>query len=395
MRRRASLCMTAFSTLLCAFVGCDSENAMPQDLSPGVVIKLEGMDALHQELAAHVKSCPTKMMSRPGLVGALGGAKVKLLKAGTHDVLLPLPQLADGQVPVCYHIHSLPQEAAIEYRLQERERTNHIVRVPLRSARNQEIQIEWSAVILVAGTTASPAKTKPDAYRMASACVQADADEIKRLADKLWPNSGHVSDYAGNIQRAIREMKPAKQPRSLDALGILDSGANGICTANANLALALLRARGIAARAVAVIPPISQRLEMHRIVEYFYEDQWLAFDPSSLQAELPMKPWQSVIMARTTIADENLAMKPRMGAMRGCPFGQELELASTGVTLTGQDFFWTIAKPLAEFELDEEAIALATDVWTQFLREGTQSPAQVKAGLAASFEEFRDVLQAK
>ena len=70
------------------------------------------------------------------------------------------------------------------------------------------------------------------------------------------------------------------------------------------LAAALMRAKGIACRSVAVVPPIGQRLEMHRIAEYHDGERWVAFDPSSLQTDVPARPWQNVVMARTTPADE-------------------------------------------------------------------------------------------
>jgi hypothetical protein len=381
--------------ILSVVTGCGSETAISQELPPGVVIKLAGMDARHTELAAFVKSAAAKVMSQPGLVGVMGGAHVRLLKSGTHEILLPLPQLADGQVPVCYYIHSTPQGAATEYRLKERDHSNVIVSVRLQGDRDQEVQIDWSAVVLVTGKMVSPNGANPDSYRPSSACVQSESKEIKKLAQELWPPNNQVKDYAGNVQRFVREMKQRKPPRTLDALGILDSGANGICTANANLALALLRKKGIASRSMAVIPPTSQRLEMHRIVEYAEDNQWLAFDPSSLHADVPMKPWQSVIMAKTTIADENLAGTPRMGAMVGCPYGQELEVASAGITPWGAEFFWTIAKPLAEFQPDDEVITLATESWKQYLRNGELSPGQIAAQSAKNSTELLQSLKAK
>ena len=375
--------------------GCGPGTSIPADLTSGTVIKQEGMAALHETLASAVTSAPVNAMSQPGLVGILGGAHVKLLTAGTQEVLLPLPQLVDGQVPVCYFIRSTPPDASTEFRLREREHVNVVVSVRLKGDRNQEVQIDWSAVVLVAGKSVMPNGANPDSYRPPSACVQSESKELKKLAAELWPQNGQVKDYAANIQRHIRELKQRKQPRSLDALGVLDSGANGICTANANLALALLRERGIASRSLAVIPSTSQRLEMHRIVEYASDKQWLAFDPSSLHAEVPMLPWQSVIMAKTTLADEGLAGKPRMGSMVGCPYGQEIELWTSGVTLWGQDFFWTIAKPLAEFQPDEEAIALATESWQRYLQEGQLSTGQVTARSATRSAELRQCLQSK
>jgi len=334
-------------------------------------------------------------MAKPGLVGVLGGVRVKLLKTGTHEVLLPLPQIVDGQVPVCYYVRSTPSDAAVEYRIQRREELNDILNVQLKGENNQEVQLEWSAVVLVTNTAVSPGGTGLDLYRSATACVQADSPKIKELAEKLWPKNDRVDDFARNIQQHIREMKRVKQPRSLDALGILDSGMNGICTANANLALALMRAKRIGSRSMAVIPPTSQRLEMHRIVEYSDNGQRHYFDPSSLHADVPMKPWQTVIMAKTTMADENLAMKPRMGSMVGCPYAQELELLSTDITLWGQDFFWTIAKPLTEFDPDGEAITLAMESWKQYLQEGQLSKGQVSARTATGSAEFLESLKQK
>jgi len=383
------------NSFLMVFTACGTQNPIPQDLSPAVVIKPQGLDALHEELAAKVTSPRTKTMTRPGLVGALGGAHVKFLKTGSQEVILPLPQLVDGQVPVYFFIRSTPRDATVEYRIQRREELNDIVRVKLKGERLQDVQLEWSSVVLIAGETVSPGNSLADSYRSATACVQADSVTIKRLAKKLWPENGDIENYAQNIQRLIREMKRVKQPRSLDALGILDSGMNGICTANANLALALMRAKGIPSRSMAVIPPTAQRLEMHRIVEYSDDGQRHYFDPSSLHADVPMKTWQTVIMAKTTIADENLSMKPRMGSMQGCPYAQELELLSPGVTLWGQDFFWTMAKPLAEFEPDDEAVSLAIDAWKRYLEEGVLSEGQIKAAAAINSTELTATLKTK
>lgn len=381
------------SSVLLVFAGCGTQDSIAQKLSPAVVIKQQGMDDLHKALAARIASAKTGSTASPGLVGALGGAHVKLLGTGTQEVILPLPQLADGQVPVCFYIRSTPRDVAVEYRIQRREEMNDIVSVKLKGERNQEVQLEWSSVVLIAGKADSSRDSLPDSYRAATACVQADAAKIESLAEKLWPENGEVEDYTRNIQRFIREMKRVKRPHSLDALGILDSGTNGICTANANLAVALMRAKGIASRSMAVIPPIDQRLEMHRIVEYCDDDRRQYFDPSSLHAAVPMKPWQTVIMAKTTTADENQSMKPRRGSMPGCPYGQELELRSAGVTLFGQDFFWTKATQLTKMQPDDEAVSLAIEAWNRYLQEGVQSEGQIKATAASNSLELSEALK--
>jgi hypothetical protein len=213
------------------------------------------------------------------------------------------------------------------------------------------------------------------------------------LANKLWPASENAEQYAGAIQQFIRDLKQKSQPRTLDAAGCLSSGANWICTANANLASALIRARHLPCRSIAVVPPISQRLEMHRIVEYFDHDTWVSFDPSLLQPNVPLKHWHEIIMAKTTIADEQTSMKPRMGSALGCPFGQEVEL-SNGLTLSGNDFYWTIAAPLTQFEVSDEAARLTADNWKRFLKTGILSSGCTNAATATNVNQYLSALKA-
>lgn len=271
-------------------------------------------------------------------------------------------------------------------------KSDDILSVVLKGDRGQEVQFEWVSVVLIAGKPESDVQSLPDTYRAATACVQSDSPEIQALAEQLWPASGDVQEYARNIQRFIRDMKQKNPPRSLDALGILDSGMNGVCTANANLALALLRAKDIPSRSMAVIPPNGQRIEMHRIVEYRDDIATNYFDPSSVSADVPMQLWQTIIMTKSTMEDEDLSMKPRMGVMLGCPHGQEAELPKAGIVFTGQEFFWTMAKPLAGFDPSDEAISLARESWTDFLTEGVMRKGQVQAATAGDSDEMAKYL---
>lgn len=390
MSRNKSL--AACMSLLAAFViGCRPDPVSPPDLAPGVVLKPADEDAL----IAKIKAAPAKSMSQCGIVGAQGGMRVKCLKSGTHELIFPLPQLADGQAPLWFSVRSTPPEAVIEYRLRPRSDGNVVVGIKLKSERNQEVYIEWHSIVLMSANSIVPNNSAKNDFSASTACVQSDSQRITKLAAELWPKSGKAADFAANIQNHLRSMKQAKPPKSLDAIGILDSGANGICTANANLAAALLRAKSIPARTMAVIPPTAQRLEMHRIVEYFDDGAWRVFDPSSLHTDIPMKSWQYVIMAKTTKADEDLAMKLRMGAMPGCPYAQEIELVTDGITTWGQDFFWTSAKPLAEFDVTEEAGKLAAAAWQQYLEKGELSPISIKAANATNSKELLEALQAK
>lgn len=394
---RKAVCFIALAAAaLLTTAGCNGRSAATSEkLSAGIAIEQSGLVLLQEQATKAVTSAPASTMKRGGLVGILGGAQVKFLKAGTHEVLLPMPQLTETQIPVCYSIITTPRDAGKEYRIHTREGSNVVVSVQLHGSRDQEIQIDWSSIILIADRPFSPDRSLPEAYLQATSCVQSGAEQVRTLADKLWPASGKIEEYAANIQAFVRSMKQEKQPRSMDALGILESGGNWICTANANLATALLRSKSVPSRSIAVIPPTAQRLEMHRIVEYFDEGQWHQFDPSSLQKDIPMKPWQNIIMARTTIADEDIAMKPRMGTSLGCPYAQELELLDGGITLWGKNFFWTMGKPLAEFEASGEVINLARTEWDRFLETGKLGQKQVKAASASDSAGLLEALRTK
>ncbi len=381
--------------MILALAACTPKGPFVPELTEGAPLPHANLIPHHEALVARINAAPAKALNGPGLVAATGGLQLKLLKAGAHEVILPIPQMIDSQVPICLFVNGSPSDAIVECRIRQRSRENHVFFVKLQGKQNQEIKISWSSMILFTPKSILPNTTSPDSFGTATACVQSDSEKVKKLAEQLWPTSEKVSDYAASIQRFIRESKQVKQPTSLDALGILDSGNNTICTANSNLASALLRAKGIASRSLAVIPPISQRLEMHRVVEYYRDGSWHVFDPSSLHTDVPMKPWHSVIMAKTSREDEEIAMKLRMGAMAGCPYGQELELLTNGLTPWGQDFFWTLAKPIAEFDVPNELTTLATNEWTRFLESGAASTQQIKAASASSAKELLDSLKAK
>jgi hypothetical protein len=330
-------------------------------------------------------------MHESGLAGAMGGVHVTLISGGTQELLLPMPQLVDGQVPLCFFVGVNPPEALTDLRLCRLEDSNTVMRVDL-VGKDRDVQINWSSVVVLAKNNVTPNTTKPDPYRAATPCVEAQADAIVKLASETSRNTTGAGALARNIQAHIRGLQRKAQPNSLDALAILESGENSICTANANLAAAVMRSKGIACRSIAVIPTISQRLEMHRVVEFYENNRWISSDPSSLLPGTPIKPCKAIIMAKTTIADEKLAMEPRMGSMAGVPYGQETELLTSGVTLSGQDFLWSQAKPLAEFEPSESAIRLAADAWNRYLAHGTLTPGQLKAASARTVAGLAEAL---
>lgn len=380
--------MFAFAT------GCQGADSPPGKISEGVAVQTDGLAERQAELAKAVTSAPAKVMTGPGLAGAAGGMQLRVLADKPQEVLLPIPQLTEGQIPISLFVEATPADAVTEYRLRTREDGNVVLGVKL-AGKQQEVRLAWSAVVLLAPKIGPPNRTPAEPFRKATACVQSEAGAVTKLAAATWPKSEKPADFAANIQKHISEMERTERPQSLDAVGILKCGENGICTANANLAAALMRAKGVACRSVAVIPPIGQKLETHRIVEFADDGKWVPFDPSGVTADIPAKPWQNIVVAKTTISDEEAAMKPRMAAMAGCPFGQEAELLTPGVTLFGEDFFWTQATVLAEFEPTADTARRAHEAWEEYLKAAKLTAGQLKAAVAKTPGELAEAFRAK
>jgi hypothetical protein len=132
---------------------------------------------------------------------------------------------------------------------------------------------------------------------------------------------------------------------------------------------------------------------MQRVVEFFVDGQWRAFDPSSLHRDIPLPSWRHVVMARTTLPDEDAAMKPRWGVARGCPYGQELEFLGNGLSFSVREFFWTEARALLEFEASDETVAGAGRAWEAFLKTGRTHPPPYPIEAAADAEKFLQALK--
>lgn len=390
IRRRALACFVAGLFILMA-TGCGHDRPAWDDAS-GVILRASVNARIPEAIEAAESAAPPKAMQGSGLAGAMGGVHLQGRQTGSYGVRLPLPQMIDEQTPVCYSVSATPETALTECRLHAPADGNAFVTLTLDVKGGQEVRIDWSCIVLIAAEPPAGGGADPEPYRVATACVQSEDPQIKELAERLWPASGRARDHAAGIQTLIRDMKRTRQPVSLDALGILESGQNTICTANANLACALMRARRIPCRSIATVPTTARRLEMHRIVEYADGGAWIPFDPSSVSADIPLKPWQNIIMAKTTLPNEEAAMKPREGAMVGCPLGHEVEFSRPGLHLYGGDFFWTIGAPLAEFPVTDEAVALTAAEWRRFLADGALSAGQLKAASARHPDEYREAL---
>ncbi|HZN39480.1 MAG TPA: transglutaminase domain-containing protein [Planctomycetota bacterium] len=357
-----------------------------------VVLDLAELARHHATVAARLDAATPVTLAAGGSCGVRGATTVKLLGTAPATLQLPVPQQTHGQVPLLFGALAKPA-AALHSLVLRRDAAGATLVATVQGKNGTEVAIEWNAVVLLAERPepATPKTAKP--FLAATPCAQANDESIRALAAQLAPADAAPTVLAKALQQWLPRQAPKQRPQTLDALGLLASGNHGICTMNANLGVALLRQRSVPARSLAVVPTTGQRLEMHRIVEWFADERWQRFDPSLVHTDVPMRVAQSVVMAITSIDDEERAGKPRMAAPLGCPFGQEVEIVRGPATLFGGDFFWTQALPLAAFDADDGAVAAAAAAWRQFQREGRCSATAEAAAAAVDLAGFQAAWQ--
>src|SRR5262245_19861174 len=77
---------------------------LPKADAKGVAIRQDGLAEPQAKLEKRITSAPARVMKASGLAGAMGGARVKVTSTEPQEIVLPVPQLAGGQVPLCYFI---------------------------------------------------------------------------------------------------------------------------------------------------------------------------------------------------------------------------------------------------------------------------------------------------
>lgn len=371
-------------------VAAVTASLVAQEAAPAtadVALDLTALASQHAALAARLDAARPLALPVGGLCGARGAATVKLTGRGAATLQLPLPQHTAGQIPLVLGVAATPAAALRSLVLRATDGGTALV-ATVQDKLGTEVTIAWNSVVLLVERPDVATADAAAPFRAATPCAQANDAAIAALAAQLAPAAAVPAELAKALQRWLPQQARTKRAMTMDALALLASGNHGICTMNANLGVALLRQRGVPARSLAVLPTDGQRLEMHRIVEWFADGAWHRFDPSLVHADVPMRASQSVVMAITSIADEERADVLRPAVPRGCPFGQEIEILKGPAMLFGAEFFWTQALPLAAFAAADAEVTAATTAWQQFVREGRSVAASVKAASAGDAEAF-------
>jgi hypothetical protein len=146
-------------------------------------------------------------------------------------------------------------------------------------------------------------------WTQSTTCVQSADPAIRAKADELARGTDDVESYVRNVIAFTSTNKgEGAKFNALDAKRALLCG--GSCTSRANLAAALLRAHGVAARTLSHLPAwYPHGCFEHWLVEYWHPGVGWVWAESTLGLLQPA-PNQLVVLAESSADDENKALDP-------------------------------------------------------------------------------------
>jgi len=260
----------------------------------------------------------TAPLDGPGVVRARAQAAVATRGKDDVGVLrFPIPGTYRDQVPLTFDVKVEPPGALKSYRWVRRpDGRNWLCEVTV-APTEQGALVRWEALVLVgrgkdvplpeAARAEAPGEAAP--WTRSTACVQSDDAAIRDEAQELAKGTDGVEAYARRVIEftAHHKGKEGVPFDALDARKGLDCG--GSCTSRANLAAALLRAKGIPARTVAHLPTWSGPLYEHWLVEYWHPGAGWVWLESSLGQFRPL-PCTLVVLGVANPEDEDRAFDP-------------------------------------------------------------------------------------
>ncbi len=258
------------------------------------------------------------LLDGPGVVRARAQAAVAAKGKDEFGILtFPVPGTYRDQVPLTFDVHVEPSGALKSYRwVQRSDQRNWLCEVTVAPAQEGAL-VRWEALVLVGlgKNEPLPRAEKPEApqdaapWTRSTACVQSDDAAIREKANDLAKGTEGVEAYARRVIdfTSHHQGKAGVAFDTLDARKGLDCG--GSCTSRANLAAALLRARGIPARTVAHLPTWSGPLYEHWLVEYWHPGAGWVWLESSLGQFRPL-PCTVVVLGVANPEDEDRAFDP-------------------------------------------------------------------------------------
>lgn len=236
---------------------------------------------------------------------------------GTGQVSFPVPLNYQGQVPLAMKLSTSPAGALQSYSFSKRgDGINWLCTARLKPGRG-DTSITWEALTFVDKDSPEdlPRAESPSLpveavqWLPSTACVQAVAPSIVQKARELSVDQPDIETYARRVIRFTCDNRGGKEPWSrLDAVASLTCAGGGSCTNRANLAAALLRAKGIPARTIAHLPTwsLGEPLFTHWLVEYWHPGRgWVRVE--STWGEFQPPAYTTMLLAISSVEDENLA----------------------------------------------------------------------------------------
>lgn len=364
------------------------QGQQPPAVAAPTALSADAMAKRHVTLTKQLETAAALQLTDGGLCGVHCSANVRLSGKAEAVIQLPLPQLLAGQVPIDFTFAAEPPTALRQLAIVHDEHGGSALQATVQGKRGDDVRFAWSAVVLLAERPEPATAAMQKEFVAATACAEADHADVVACAKDLAPADATPATVAVALRAWIARQSRKQPLQHFGALSLLQNGNHGICTINANFAAAVLRQRGVPTCSLAVVPTNGMQLEMHRIVAWAADDVWHRFDPSGVHAAVPMRTCDSVVVACTSIADEQRAAKPRMSAPIGCPWGQEMEIVRGPAFAFGTEFFRTQAKPLAAFAVDDAALAAARAAWQRFLANGALDAAAERAAAARDEATF-------
>lgn len=259
--------------------------------------------------------------------------RVEIVKPGTRQELtLPLPLARDGQAPLAVEVSTDPPHALLGWTHVVRSGPNRVARVTLEGGREGEtFRLVLHAYVLaalrdyktlsdsvpLAQYASLPGDAK--AWLRSSSTVQAGHSKIKARANEIGGKTlGELVAGLGRMMTEIAEGYEREFGTKWDAVSGLAERTG--CCGQANLAAALLRARGVPARILAGYPAWSNALSTHYVVEYYVPGfGWVLYDSASGLDRA--HPSRQIHVSEVAIADENGSKKRAVVAGQWFWFG--------------------------------------------------------------------------
>ncbi|MHC4599425.1 MAG: transglutaminase domain-containing protein [Planctomycetota bacterium] len=247
--------------------------------------------------------------------------RVEIEKPGIEQVvILPLPMERDGQAPLAVEVTTDPPHALKGWKTASRTGPNRVARVTLAGGRKgQEFRLILHGYVLATlrdykglddSLPLTRYKSLPRDVKVwlrSSSIVQARSSGIKKQAKKIQAKTlGELVAGLGRVMGEIEKGYEREFGTRWDAVSGL-SERTGCCGA-ANLAAALLRARGVPARILAGYPAWSSALATHYVVEYYAPGfGWVLYDSASGLDRA--HPCRQIHVSEVTLADEKESKK--------------------------------------------------------------------------------------